>query len=83
MKKGIKIAGKFIKSVLGGVLDVVLPNTKKIITMKKNDLPDEKDEIKIDWIRLLTAITVWILLILVAMDKIKLSDVIHFLQFIK
>lgn len=83
MKKGIKIVGKLIKSIGGGVLDVVLPNTKKIITMKKNDLPDEHDEIKIDWIRLLTAITVWILLILVAMDKIKLSDVINFLQFIK
>jgi len=83
MKKGIKIAGRLIRSIGGGVLDVVLPNTKKIITMKKNDLPNEQDEIKIDWIRLLTAITVWILLILVAMDKIKLSDVINFLQFIK
>ena len=83
MRKGIKIVGKLFKSIGGGVLDVVLPNTKKIITMKKNDLPGDEDEIKIDWIRLLTAITVWILLILVAMDKIKLSDVINFLQFIK
>jgi len=74
---------KTLKSVGSGVIDAVFPSIHKTITMEKSDLPDEKDKVQIDFIRLLTAVTVWILLILVAMDKIKLSDVLEFMQGIK
>jgi hypothetical protein len=74
---------KTFKSVGSGVIDAVFPSIHKTIKMEKSDLPDEKDKVQIDFIRLLTAVTVWILLILVAMDKIKLSDVLEFMQGIK
>ena len=44
--------------------------------MKEPDLPNEKPKLEIDFARLLTAITVWIILILVFFGKIKSSDVI-------
>ena len=74
---------KAVKSIGSGVVDAVFPSVHKTIQVKKSDLPEEKDKIQIDFIRLLTAITVWILLVLVAMGKIKLSEVLHFMQNMK
>ena len=79
----MKIIKKTVKSIGSGVIDAIFPNVHKTITMTKADLPDEKDKVQIDFIRLLTAVTVWILLVLVAMGKIKLSEVLEFMQNMK
>lgn len=74
---------KTVKSIGAGIIDAIFPTIHKTIQVKKSDLPEEKDKIQIDFIRLLTAITVWILLVLVAMGKIKLSEVLEFMQNMK
>lgn len=76
MKKIFGIAGKIGKGIIKGVFDVALPNVKDTIKMKENDLPDEKKKMEIDFPRLITAVTVWILLLLVFFGKIKFSDVV-------
>lgn len=80
MKKFFKIAGKIGKGIVKGVFDVALPNIKDTITMKENDLPDEKKKMEIDFPRLITAVTVWILLLLVFFGKIKFSDVVSVIE---
>lgn len=74
---------KTVKSIGSGVIDAVFPSIHKTITLKKSDLPEEKDKLQIDFVRLLTAVTVWILLVMVAMGKIKLSEVLEFMQNMK
>lgn len=74
---------KTFKSIGAGIIDTIFPSIHKTIKVKKSDLPDENDKIQIDFVRLLTAVTIWILLILVAMGKIKLSEVLEFVQGIK
>jgi hypothetical protein len=79
-KKILGSAGRIAKGIVKGVLDVALPNMKGTITMKESDLDDEKPKFDIDFPRLITAITVWILLILVFFGKIKFADVVGLLE---
>ena len=80
MKKLLFVAGKVAKGIVKGVFDVALPNVKESIKMKEPDLPDEKKKMEIDFPRLITAITIWILLILVFFGKVKFSDVVELLD---
>ena len=48
--------------------------------MKEPDLPEEKKKIEINWPRLLTAVTIWILLVLVFFGKIKFTDVVELID---
>jgi hypothetical protein len=80
MKKVLKIAGKVVKCIGKGVIDTVLPNVKHSIKMSNGDLPDDKPKLEIDFVRLITAITVWILLFLVFTGKIKFSDVLELIS---
>jgi len=79
----MKLIKKTVKSIGSGIVDTIFPSIHKTIVMSKSDLPDEKDKIQIDFVRLLTAVTIWILLVLVAMGKIKLSEVFEFMQNMK
>ena len=75
MKKILKVVGKIGKGIIKGVIDVTLPNVQNTIKVIDPKLPDEKKKLDIDFPRLLTAVTVWILLILIFFGKIKASDV--------
>jgi hypothetical protein len=75
MKKILKVVGKIGKGIIKGVFDVTLPNVHNTIKLIDPQLPDEKKKVEIDFPRLITAITIWILLILVFFGKIKASDV--------
>lgn len=75
MKKILKVVGKIGKGIIKGVFDVTLPNVQNTIKVIDPQLPDEKKKLEIDFPRLITAITIWILLILVFFGKIKASDV--------
>lgn len=76
MKKILKVVGKIGKGIIKGVFDVTLPNVQNTFKVIDPELPDEKKKIEIDFPRLITAVTIWILLILVFFGKIKASDVI-------
>lgn len=75
MRKVLKVVGKIGKGIIKGVFDVTLPNVQNTVKMIDPELPNEKKKVEIDFPRLITAITVWILLILIFFGKIKASDV--------
>lgn len=75
MRKVLKVVGKIGKGIIQGVFDVTLPNVQNTVKMIDPELPNEKKKVDIDFPRLITAITVWILLILIFFGKIKASDV--------
>lgn len=75
MRKVLKVVGKIGKGIIKGVFDVTLPNVQNTVKMIDPELPNEKKKVDIDFPRLITAITVWILLILIFFGKIKASDV--------
>lgn len=79
MKKVLRVIGKIGKGVVKGVIDTALPNVKHSIKMSEPDLPDQKPKFEIDFVRLITAVTVWILLLLVFFGKVKFSDVLDVL----
>ena len=76
MKKIFKTIGKIGVGIFKGVLDVALPNVQNTIKMIDPEFPDEKKKIDIDFARLISAITVWIILVLIFFGKIKASDVL-------
>jgi len=81
MKPGIKKIGKVLKSVAIGVADVLFPNVKQSFKLKESDFKDDDGKkFEIDFPRLITAITVWIILLLVFFGKIKFSDVVDLLS---
>lgn len=75
MKKILGVVAKIGKGIIKGVFDVTLPNVQNTIKVIDPQLPDEKKKVEIDFPRLITAITIWILLILVFFGKIKATDV--------
>lgn len=76
-KKLFRGVFRVIKGIGKGVLDTVLPNVANTIKMKEPEFPDKKEKIEIDFPRLITAVTIWLLLILVFFGKIKSSDVLE------
>lgn len=79
--KFLQKTGKVLKGIAGGLVDTFLPNINKSIKMSESDLPnDPKKKIDIDVPRLITAVTVWIILILVFFGKIKFEDVIELID---
>jgi len=79
--KFLQKTGKIIKGIAGGLIDTFLPNINKSIKMSESDLPDDpKKKIEIDVPRLITAVTVWIILLLVFFGKIKFEDVIDLID---
>jgi hypothetical protein len=80
MRKVFKVIGKVAKGIVKGVFDVALPNVKDTIKMSEPDIPNEKKKVQIDFVRLITAVTVWILLLLVFFGKIKFEDVLSLIS---
>lgn len=80
LKKLLAGAGRVAKGIVKGVFDVALPNVKDTIKMSESNFSDDKPKFDIDFPRLITAITVWILLILVFFGKIKFSDVVGVIE---
>jgi hypothetical protein len=80
VRKLFKVLGNVGKGIVRGVLDTALPNLKDSIKMKEPDLPDEKKKFEFDVPRLITAVTIWILLVLVFFGKIKFSDVVDLID---
>ena len=76
MKKIFKTIGKVGIGIFKGILDVALPNEHNTIKVIEPELPDEKKKLDIDFTRLISAITVWIILVLIFFGKIKASDVL-------
>lgn len=76
MRKVLTVAAKIGKGIVKGLFDVTLPNVQNTIKVIDPELPNEKKKLDIDFPRLITAITVWILLILIFFGKIKASDVL-------
>jgi hypothetical protein len=76
MKKFFKTIGKIGVGMIKGVLDVALPNVHNTIKVIDPEFPNEKKKIDIDFTRLISAITVWIILVLIFFGKIKASDVL-------
>lgn len=74
--KILKGLAKIGKGIFKGVVDTAFPNVKESIKMSEPDLPEEKKKLQIDFVRLITAITIWILLLLVFFGKIKFEDVL-------
>jgi hypothetical protein len=79
MLKLFKGAGRVLKGVAKGVLDTVLPNTHQTIEITAPTLTQDK-QVNINWPRLVTAVTVWILLILVLAGKISFTDIKDFVN---
>jgi len=79
MKKLFKGIGKVVKGVAKGVIDTVLPAAQNTVTVIQPTLPNESKKICIDWSRLITAVTVWILLLLVFLGKINFEDIKDFI----
>lgn len=76
MKRIFKGAGKVLKGIGKGIVDTCLPNLQKSIKMSSGDLPDDKPKFEIDFVRLFTSVTIWILLLLVFTGKVKFSEVL-------
>ncbi len=79
MLKLFKGVGRVIKGAAKGVLDTVLPNTAQTIQIVQPTLTQDK-KVTVDWPRLFTAVTVWILLILVLAGKISFVDIKEFIE---
>ena len=84
MGKLIKNHGKKIlkvgKAIFKGVFDTVLPNVKASFKEKEQAFIDEPVKYKFDFWRLFSAVTVWILLLMVFLGKIKFSEIINIIN---
>jgi hypothetical protein len=78
MLKVFKGIGRVLKGAAKGVIDTVIPNTHQTIQVIQPTMPLEEKKINIDYPRLITAVTVWILLILVLAGKISFTDIKDF-----
>jgi hypothetical protein len=81
MGKFLKIGGKKVarvgKAIFNGVIDTVLPNLKASFKEKPQAFIDEPIKYRFDFWRLFSAVTVWILLLLVFLGKIEFNDVVN------
>jgi hypothetical protein len=81
MGKILKIGGKKVarvgKAIIKGVADSVFPNIKASFKEKPQAFADEPVKYKFDFWRLFSALTVWILLLLVFLGKINFNDIIN------
>lgn len=80
LKNGFKKAGKIGKAIFKGVFDTVLPNFKASFKEKEQAFIDEPIKYRFDFWRLFSAVTVWILLLLVFLGKIQFSDITNVLS---
>lgn len=76
LKNGGKKIGQVGKAIFKGVVDTVFPNVKASFKEKDQQFIDEPVKYKFDFWRFFSAITIWILLLLVFLGKIEFSQVV-------
>lgn len=79
LKKGGKKILKITKAIVKGTIDTILPNVKNSFTPKDQAFIDEPIKYKFDFWRLISSVTVWILLLLVFLGKIEFNDIVNVL----
>lgn len=72
MKK-FKVLGRVAKSIGTGVLDAFLPNFSNAIKINESEFQNEQPEFKIDYVRLLTMLVTFCLMVLFIMDVIDFN----------
>lgn len=83
LKNGGKKIAQVGKAIVNGVMDTVLPNVKASFTKKDQAFIDEPVKYKFNFWRLFSAVTIWILLLLVFLGKIEFNEVLNIVsQFI-
>jgi hypothetical protein len=84
MTKIIKKGGKKIlqigKAIVKGTVDAVFPNIKNSFEKKDQQFINEPVKYKFDLWRLISAITIWILLLMVFLGKLQYSDITNVLS---
>jgi hypothetical protein len=80
MKKNIfKKIGRTLICVTKGIGDTIFPNLTQSIKKTENDFPYDK-KIEINYTRLISSITLWLILMLIMYDKVKLNDVFEIIN---
>ena len=67
---------KLIMRLIGGMLDTITPNIQNSLKEKEFNPKTNKQQIKIDWVRLSSSFIVFILLLLNFLHLIDISEVI-------
>jgi hypothetical protein len=80
IKKGGKKILKITKAIVKGTIDTILPNFQNSFTPKDQAFIDEPIKYKFDFWRFFSAITIWILLLLVFLGKIEFSQIVTLLN---
>jgi hypothetical protein len=80
LRTGIKKVGKIGKGILKGAIDSIFPNIKNSFIEKEQAFLDEPVKYKLDFWRLFSAVTIWILLLMVFFGKIQFSDISNLLN---
>ncbi len=80
LKKGGKKVLQIGKAIVKGTIDTVFPNIKNSFTKKDQAFIDEPVKYKFDIWRLISAVTVWILLLMVFLGKLQFSEVANVLS---
>lgn len=80
IKTGIKKFGQIGKGIIKGAIDSIFPNVKNSFIKKEQQFLDEPIKYKLDFWRLFSAVTIWILLLMVFFGKIQFSDISNLLN---
>lgn len=79
MKK-FKVLGRIAKSIGTGVLDAIFPNFTNAIKVNESEFKNEQPNLKIDYLRLLTMIVTFALMVLFITDVIDFDKLNKLLQ---
>ena len=71
-----KLIFKIIIRILSGVMDTITPNVKNSILQGEYNPTTNKQNINVDWVRLLSSFVVFILLVLNFVHLIDLNQVV-------
>lgn len=71
-----KILFKILMRIIGGIMDTVTPNFQNSLKDKEFNPKTQKQQIKIDWVRLTSSVIVFILLLLNFLHLIDINEVL-------
>lgn len=75
IRKGLQKVGNIAKGIIKGIIDPINPNLKNSFEPKESQFLDEAPKYRINVFRLMSALTIWILLIMVFFGKIKFESI--------
>ena len=70
----------FTSKIIAGIADAVFPNIKESVKLTESQFVEEKPSYKIDYIRLITSLITFGLLIASALDWIDLKELIKIIS---